>query len=160
MIKEDNLFDANSVAITNDVSEIDEVLDFEEILLSISNSIITYRKSNKMTQDKLAKKLDMDQTMVSKIERGTYNPTIKLLYSISRKLTKSADLFIEILKDIIKNLSKNKNYLYNQQFQMCENHNAHRDNIVYLDTRRNLNNKNYGGTIYGKINNSCRVSAN
>ena len=111
-INEKNLFDANSVAITEDVSKIDEVLNYEEILLSISKSIMNYRKTNHLTQEKLAHKLKMDQTMISKIERGNYNPTIKLLYTISVKLTKSTDLFIDVLKDIIRSLYKSKNIKY------------------------------------------------
>ena len=93
-----NLFDANSIEIKSDVSKIDEVLEYEQILLSISKAIINYRKINHITQKELAKILAVNQTMISKLERGKYNPTIKLLYTISRKLTKSSDFFYKYFK--------------------------------------------------------------
>ena len=111
-IKLNNLFNANEIEIKDDVSNIDAVLDYEEVLLSISKSIIKYRKENNLTQKELAKILNINQVMISKLERGNYNPTIKLLYGISRTLTQSSDFFIEMLKNIIRNLYKSKNIEY------------------------------------------------
>ena len=108
----DNLFSANDIKIKEDVSNIDTILDYEQILLVISKSIINYRIKNGLTQKELANKLRVNQVMISKLERGNYNPTIKLLYNISRKLTNSSDLFIDTLKDIITNLYKTKNINY------------------------------------------------
>ena len=90
----DKLFDANKIEIKEDVSSIDEVLEYEQILLSISKTIAKYRRDNILTQKELAKILGINQVMISKLERGNYNPTVKLLYNISRKLTKSSDLLI------------------------------------------------------------------
>lgn len=156
-INEKNLFDANSVAITEDVSKIDEVLNYEEILLSISKSIMNYRKTNYLTQEKLAHKLKMDQTMISKIERGNYNPTIKLLYTISVKLTKSTDLFIDVLKDIIRSLYKSKNIKY-QLYETYEYmNNQSNGKVTYLKKYHKKNN-NFGGMIYGTIHEGSRFS--
>lgn len=105
-INKEKLFDANSFEIKEDVSEIDEILEYEQILLSISKSITKYRKEKNLTQKQLAEKLNENQVMISKLERGNYNPTIKLLYDLSRKLTGSSELFIGVLKDIISNLNK------------------------------------------------------
>ena len=96
-INEKKLFNVNDLEIQEDVSSIDDVLEYEQILLSVSKSIKNYRKEKNLTQKKLANSLDMNQVMISKIERGNYNPTMKLLHTISRKLTKSSDLFIDIL---------------------------------------------------------------
>ena len=90
-----NLYDTNKEIIKNDVSDIDEVLEYEQILLSISKTITNYRAKNNLTQKELAEKLDVNQVMISKLEKGNYNPTIKILYTMSRKLTKTSDLFIE-----------------------------------------------------------------
>lgn len=65
-----------------------------------------YRKENKLTQKEFANKINVNQTMVSKIESGKYNPTFKQIYKISRKLTNSTEMFKEILKEIIKDIEK------------------------------------------------------
>ena len=96
----DNLYDANKKIIKSDVSDIDEVLEYEQILLSISKTITNYRDTNNLTQKELAKKLGVNQVMISKLEKGNYNPTMKILHTISRKLTNTSDLFINMLKDI------------------------------------------------------------
>lgn len=156
----EKLFDANDIEIKEDVSNIDEVLEYEQVLLSISESIIKYRKENNLTQKDLAKILGNNQVMVSKLERGNYNPTIKLLYSISRKLTKSSDMFINLLKDIITNLYKSKNIGYTIQFKKYEtykfNTNNNKDNITYLVNDYN-NEDNYGGMVYGEISSTRRL---
>ena len=114
-INMNNLFDADSIEIKEDVSNIDTVLEYEQILLSISKTIMNYRTTHKLTQEELAKDLNVNQVMISKLERGRYNPTVKLLYNISRKLTKSSDLFINMLKDMITSLYKSKNINYTIQ---------------------------------------------
>ena len=108
-INVNNLFDANSIKIDQDTSSIDDILDYEQVLLCISRAITNYRINNNLTQEELAKKLNVNQVMISKLERGNYNPTIKMLYNISQKLTNSSSLFIDLLKDIITNLYKTKN---------------------------------------------------
>ena len=158
-----NLYDANKVIIKDDVSDIDEVLEYEQILLSISKTIINYRNKNHLTQRELAKKLNINQVMISKLEKGNYNPTIKILYTISRKLMKTSDLFINMLKDIITNLYKSKEINYSIQFKKYETYkynvnNGNKNNITYLVS--DYNNKDYGGMFYGEINTTSRVSAN
>ena len=159
----DNLYDANKAIIKNDVSDIDEALEYEQILLSISKTITNYRSKNNLTQKELAKKLDINQVMISKLEKGNYNPTIKILYTISRKLTKTSDLFINMLKDIITNLYKSKSIDYSIQFKKYETYrynvnNENKDNITYLVN--DYNDKDYGGMFYGEINSTSRLSAN
>lgn len=160
-IKEEKLFDANGYEITDDVSAIDEVLEYEQILLSVSKSIINYRKNNNLTQKELANSLNINQAMISKIERGTYNPTLKILYTFSRKLTKSSNFFINILKDIISNLYKSKNIKYSMHYQIVETYKSSKpkDNITYLNPKNN-NKEYYGGMVYGSINKSSRLSVN
>lgn len=154
----DNLFDANKIQIQEDVSNMDCILEYEQILLSISKVLMKYRNENNLTQKELARNLKINQVMISKLERGNYNPTIKLLYNISRSLTKSSDLFIKILMDIITSLYKSKNIGYNIQFEKHETFkfNIDKNNITYL--RNNyVENIKYGGDFYGQINSKSTI---
>jgi predicted transcriptional regulator len=100
------LFNPDDFDISEDMSEIDGILEFEEVLFTISKAIINYRKENHLTQKELAKKLKVNQTMISKLESGDYNPTFKTIYNISRKLENSSKMFIDILDEIKANLCK------------------------------------------------------
>ena len=157
------LFNAKEIEIEENVSNIDDVLEYEQILLSISKTIIEYRKKNNLTQKDLAKILNNNQVMISKLERGNYNPTIKLLYKISRKLTDSSDLLVDMLKDIITNLYKSKSIQYTIQFKKYEtykyNTEKKKNNITYL-VNEYSNKDNYGGMVYGEIDNTRRFSVN
>ena len=100
------LFNPDDFNISEDMSEIDEILEFEEILFTISKAIIYFRKENHLTQKEFAEKLKVNQTMISKLESGDYNPTFKTIYNISRKLENSSKMFIDILDEIKINLCK------------------------------------------------------
>lgn len=109
-MKEDQIINAQKFEIESDVSEIDELIDIEEFLFAISKSIIEYRQEHNLTQKQLAQKLNMNQTMVSKLESGNYNPTFKVIYKISRKLTNSSEFFLYVLDQIKSRLMKVYNY--------------------------------------------------
>lgn len=123
---------ANSIKIESDVSEIDEILEKEEMLYAISESIIKYRKNNNLNQKELAEKLGVNQTMISKLESGTYNPTFIKIQRMCRKLTNSPEMFIEILEEIknairrvtkknyIVDTNKNQQYVYNEKNNVIE----------------------------------------
>ena len=152
------LFDAKSIPIKENVSNIDTVLEYEQILLAVSKAILHYRKEYNLTQKELAKKLNVNQVMISKLEKGNYNPTIKLLHSISRKLTDSSTLFIDMLKDIIVSLYKSQNIKYSLQFQKYETYQyGLKNNITYLVCNTS-NTKKGGKIIYGKINNKFSIT--
>lgn len=61
-------------------------MEAETLLVDIACSFIKYRDKNGFTQKDLAKKLQITQAMVSKLENGDYNPTVKLLFEIAQKL--------------------------------------------------------------------------
>lgn len=106
----DKLFNPNIIKPREDVSDIYNVLEFEEILLAISEKLINYRNNNNLTQKQLAEKLKVNQSMIAKLEKGDYNPTFKQIYNISLKLTNSSEFFIDILEEIqskINKMSKN-----------------------------------------------------
>lgn len=122
---------ARDKKIQSDVSDIDGILEEEEMLYAISESIINYRKSNNLSQKELAKKLNVNQTMISKLESGTYNPTFIKIQQMCRELTNSPEMFIEILENIKRAIrrvtkkdyvadSKPKEYIYSEQSNVIE----------------------------------------
>ncbi|QSZ27780.1 helix-turn-helix transcriptional regulator [Aceticella autotrophica] len=63
-----------------------EKFELDDILYEISMKIYEFRIKNDLTQKQLAEKLEIKQSMVSKLESGQYNPTIEQLWKISKKL--------------------------------------------------------------------------
>ena len=93
------LFDPYSIEI-EESSEVNEILNYSDILTEIARTLIDYRNKNNLTQEDLAKKLNMNQSMVSKLESGRYNATFKMLLKISYTLEKNSHLFLKIIEDI------------------------------------------------------------
>ena len=55
-----------------------------------------YRKQNKLTQEKMAQRLNITRGHYNRIENGQQEPTIKMLKKISRIINIS---YIELLKE-------------------------------------------------------------
>ena len=144
-INYNELLDLTNVEIKGDTSKIDEIIEYEEILFEISQCIKNYRKENNLTQKQLAKILNVDQVMISKLESGNYNPTFKQIHKISRTLTNSADLFVSILENIIDNI----NEMYKMTYEVTINKNNYKkdkyNNIIYMeDYKYNIQGGYYG----------------
>lgn len=105
-INYNKLFNPNSISIKENISDIYNIIGLEEVLLAISEKLINYREKYNLTQAQLAEKLHCNQSMISKLEKGDYNPTFKQIYDISIKLTNSPMFFTEILKNIEDKINK------------------------------------------------------
>ena len=71
----------------NDVSsEAKEMYALDDILYDLSVKLVEFRFERDLKQKDLAKILDVSQAMVSKLESGEYNPTVELLWKISKKI--------------------------------------------------------------------------
>lgn len=144
-INYDELMNFNEIEIKEDTSKIDEIIEYQEILLEISKSLKKYREENRLTQKQLAKLLEIDQVMISKLESGNYNPTFKQLHKISRKLTNSAEFLINVLDNIVDNL----NQMYKTTYEVTikkEKYNSFKEasNVIYMsDFKCDLQGGNY-----------------
>ncbi len=144
--------------IKSENSEVDFILEQQEILYTISESFIKYRQENNMTQGDLAKKLKVNQSMISKLESGTYNPTFKIIHKLTRTLSNSTEMFTKILENMIKNIRKVTEIDYNikieenNQFEYYYLPNKERkDNVIcFLEYKLKGDNRNE--------RNQCKIS--
>ena len=141
------LFNPYKEKIQKDTSEVDEIIEQEEILYAISKQIIKYRKEHHMTQNELSKKLNVNQTMISKLESGKYNATFKQIHKMSRKLVNSSELFIKILEEIIENIEKFSSVKVNTQMEneifITYSEQFNDKKIVYLKDYKNKGDNKY-----------------
>jgi len=131
-INYNELLDLTNVEIKGDIGKVEEIIEYEEILFEISKSLKKYKKDNKLTQKQLAKLLDFDQVMISKMESGNYNPTFKQLHKISRKLTDSAELFLDVLENIIENINQMYKMTYEITIKEKKYNKKEDNNILYM----------------------------
>ena len=85
-------------------------MDYTDILVEVSRALVNYRKKQSLTQKQLSKILNMKQSMISKLESGEYNATLKMLLKISYTLEKDSSLFLDIIENIKKVLIRKKQY--------------------------------------------------
>lgn len=57
-----------------------------KILENLGKNLRKYRKENNLTQEQLAEKVGIHSTYVGKLEAGKNNPSVKMLFKISRAL--------------------------------------------------------------------------
>jgi len=63
--------------------------------MAMITKIREYRAKNNMTQDELAKKVNVRRETIVHLEKGKYNPSLKLAHDIAKALHASIDeLFI------------------------------------------------------------------
>lgn len=140
---------ASNKIIKSDVSEIDAILEQEEMLYAISECIINYRKNKNLTQKQLAKILKVNQTMISKLESGTYNPTFIKIQDMCRKLTNSSEMFIELLENIKKAIQKVTEKSYETEIRPELYLYTYKDNEIIMK-KYNINYGKNGEKTYGE----------
>ena len=96
-MKKKTLVDVNTF-FENEDDEFKKAMELEDMLVDIACEFINYRAANDLTQKELAKKLQITQAMVSKLESGEYNPTVRMLFEIAEKL--SWNFSLEFKRDI------------------------------------------------------------
>jgi len=69
------------------------------VLAAVAGALLEYRKRHKLSQQQLAKKLGTSQAMVSKIETGSVNLSLKVLARIASKLGGDLKVQLEINPD-------------------------------------------------------------
>ena len=84
-----SLQDTINEFVENDI-EAKELMEKQELINAISNSIIAMRQTYGITQNELAEKANTKQTAISRSERGNLNsiPTIGLLNRIAKVFNK------------------------------------------------------------------------
>lgn len=142
-------------------NETDFILEQGEILYTISESFIKYRKEHSnMTQKELATKLSVNQSMIAKLESGNYNPTFKLIHKLTTKLENSSDMFVNILESMIQNIKRVTNIDYQisivedneyENYYYTKNKNNKKNNVIFL-----LNYNKKGDKIDER--NQCQIS--
>ena len=65
-----------------------EVYDSTEAQYQLTRSIIAERIKQKLSQNDLAKKAETTQTVISRIENMTFNPTLELINRVTTALGK------------------------------------------------------------------------
>lgn len=87
-------------------------IEYNEILLIISKELVSYRDENNLKQEDLAKKLNKSQVMISKMESGKYNYTIKSLVNLWNNLsTEKVNFGARLLNKIYNKVVKNYNLI-------------------------------------------------
>lgn len=68
--------------------------------ISFKTNIKQYRAKYDLTQEQLAKLVDVSRETISYLEKGKYNPSLKLAYAVAKALKTTIDeLFIFISEE-------------------------------------------------------------
>ncbi|KIL36356.1 XRE family transcriptional regulator [Gordoniibacillus kamchatkensis] len=68
------------------------------IELSFAKILKTLRINNKLSQEELAFRSNLDRTYISMLERGIHQPTISTLFALSKALNIKASVIIQLVE--------------------------------------------------------------
>ncbi|WP_079913950.1 helix-turn-helix domain-containing protein [Paenibacillus sp. 32352] len=68
------------------------------IELSFAKILKTLRINNKLSQEELAFRSNLDRTYISMLERGIHQPTISTLFALSKALNIKASVMIQLVE--------------------------------------------------------------
>ncbi|WP_274364803.1 helix-turn-helix domain-containing protein [Paenibacillus thermotolerans] len=69
-----------------------------KIELSFAKILKTLRINNKLSQEELAFRSNLDRTYISMLERGIHQPTISTLFALSKALNIKASVIIQLVE--------------------------------------------------------------
>lgn len=81
---------------------------YNRIQYSIVTALFDYRMENKLSQTKLAKQLGITQSMVSKLESGDYNMSLKTI----------CDVFFKLKMKVNFEINNKDEFLHNDFFKL------------------------------------------
>ena len=103
-VNNSTLFDFSKYK-TKKNKDFENQLIYAEIQAEIAKTIIEYRNKNNLTQKDLSDILDVNQSMIAKLEKGNYNPSIKFLFELSNKISDDYSFLNSVLVRIQKLLA-------------------------------------------------------
>lgn len=62
------------------------IFELDDLLLKFSMMVLNHRLDLGLTQKQLAEQLSVSQAMIAKYESGDFNPSLKTIWEISRKM--------------------------------------------------------------------------
>lgn len=62
------------------------IFELDDLLLKFSMMVLNHRLDLGLTQNQLAEQLSVSQAMIAKYESGDFNPSLKTIWEISRKM--------------------------------------------------------------------------
>jgi transcriptional regulator with XRE-family HTH domain len=71
-------------------------LSYMDILASIASAFIKYRSNHHLTQKELADKLEISQVMISRMENGEWNLSMKKLVEYAKKSGGEVDVKMKL----------------------------------------------------------------
>ena len=69
---------------------------------AFGKTLYRLRKEANLSQEKLAELSGFDPTYISLIERGLRNPTVKVLFNLSKPLGVSPHQFVKAVEELLK----------------------------------------------------------
>lgn len=103
------------VKATNTIdSELLNKIEYNDILFSLAKTLLDYRKYYNFVQKTIADKLECSQEMISKIESGKYNVSIKSIVDMWSKLsTKDYNFAEKLLNNMLEKANENYDIRFN-----------------------------------------------
>lgn len=72
--------------------EVATALEENAVEYQVMRAVLAARKEKKMSQGNLAEAVGTRQSNIARLESGTYNPTVKLLDRVARRLGKKLEI--------------------------------------------------------------------
>lgn len=117
--------------------------EYRDILYIISQAFREYREKHNLSQKQLAEKIGMKQPMLSKMESGEYNPSIKFLVKAWNILSTAEENFgAKLIGKIYDKVGQNYYYSSSARFDVEEiNKQTKKEEIIVVEKKYNIKTK-------------------